>query len=72
MMTRPKNTIRMAPICLIKSWFLSKNEPRNDVPYPRAIKIRENPIKKNSVWSMLLFFNIAFSDFISPTLIPVI
>src|SRR5699024_3522057 len=47
--TSPKKTIKIAPICLIKPSLSYKNSPIKLVENPNNINILENPIKKQIV-----------------------
>src|SRR5699024_2526124 len=71
-MTRPKKIIKIAPICLIKPWYVIKNSDTMFVLKPIIIKITEKPSKNNIVCVKLFFVNILLSSLNSLTLIPVI
>lgn len=45
-MTKPKKTIKLAPICLSNSLYSMKREPKNVPDTPNTINIIEKPIKK--------------------------
>jgi hypothetical protein len=64
--------IKIAPTCLIISWFAFRNPDINDAEKPSIIKILENPIRKKMVCSRLFLLSLLLSSCTSLTLIPVI
>lgn len=70
-MTKPKNTIKIAPTWRIKCWFFNRKSAMNVVLKPIMINTAEKPSKKKIVCNKLFDASFLFSSFNSLTLIPV-